>query len=54
MSQWKATEIAGVQIEDLNHRVLGRMNAQSLVDYRFKDKVRTLKTSIKKIKEGNV
>lgn len=54
MSQWKVTEMAGVQIEDLNYRVIGRMNAQSLVDYRFKDKARTLKTSIKKINDGTV
>lgn len=49
LSQWKVTEIAGVQIKDLNGRVIGRMTAQSLVDYRFKDRVRTLKASIRKI-----
>jgi hypothetical protein len=49
LSQWKVTEIAGVQIKDLNVRVIGRMTAQSLVDYRFKDRARTLKASIRKI-----
>ncbi len=54
MSLWKVTEMAGVQIKDLNCRVIGRMSAQSLIDYRFKDKARTLKTSIKKINDSNV
>lgn len=52
LSQWKVTEMAGVQIKDLNCRVIGRMSAQSLVDYRFKDKARTLKRSIKKINDS--
>ena len=47
MLQWEDNYIAGVKDESLNNRVIGRMNAQSLVDYRFKDKVRTLKNSIK-------
>ncbi len=50
MSQWKVTEQAGLIFEDLNNRLIGRMSAQSLIDYRFKDKSRTLKSSIKKIK----
>lgn len=54
MSQWKVTERAGVQSVDLNNRIIGRMNAQSLVDYRFKDKARTLKKSIKKVNDDNV
>lgn len=52
LSQWKITEQAGFQLTNLNDRVVGRMNAQSLVDYRFKDKVRTLKSSIRKVNEG--
>ncbi len=51
ISQWKVTEEAGFQFINLNQRVLGRMNAQSLIDYRFKDKARTLKLSITKISE---
>lgn len=54
LSQWKATAMDGVQIEDLNYRVIGRMNAQSQIDYRFKDKARTLKASIKKSNDSNV
>jgi hypothetical protein len=54
LSQWKVTEVAGVQIKDLNGRVIGRMTAQALVDYRFKDKARTLKVSIKKNSASNV
>jgi hypothetical protein len=53
MSQWKVTEKAGVQSEDLNHRVIGRMSAQSQIDYRFKDRARTLKKSIKKVDDNN-
>lgn len=49
MSQWKVTEQAGLQFEDLNNRIIGRMNAQSLVDYRFKDKARTFKKGVKSI-----
>ncbi|MCB1949833.1 reverse transcriptase family protein [Nitrosomonas sp.] len=48
MSQWKVSKQAGLQFDDLNKRIIGRMNAQSLVDYRFKDKARTLRLSIKK------
>ncbi|SER69095.1 hypothetical protein SAMN05421690_105417 [Nitrosomonas sp. Nm51] len=48
MSQWKVSEQADLQFDDLNKRIIGRMNAQSLVDYRFKDKARTLRLSIKK------
>jgi hypothetical protein len=49
ISQWKVMELDGVQSDELNNRVIGRMNAQSLIDYRFKDKTRTLKMSIKRI-----
>ena len=52
ISQWKVIEQAGFQFEPLNNRVLGRMNAQSLIDYRFKDKARTLRLSIKKAEQN--
>ena len=51
MSQWKATKEIEIQFNNLNSRVLGRMTAQSLIDYRFKDKARTLKQSIASISE---
>lgn len=54
LTQWKVTAIAGVRFKGLNVRVLGRMTAQSLVDFRFKDRARTLKASIKKISASNV
>ena len=54
VSQWKITEEAGIQFEQLNNRILGRMNSQSLVDYRFKDKARTLKLSIAKVVQAKL
>lgn len=44
--QWKILEGDGIQFDELNLRLVGRIISQSLIDPRLKDKVRTLKTSI--------
>jgi hypothetical protein len=49
INQWKVMQKAGIQLKELNCRLLGRVISQSRIDPRLKDKARSIKISIKEL-----